>query len=260
MQHRIEKFFSLIIPFLLILSLVGCGSTSDSTKITNVEETKEQQENTASEEAETTIFKANNEKETQSSTTTTVAKTEQKDSSESTSTNKQESTSVDTSAKKKQTSSSKPIQTNEKKNNDNASDKIISTEKTDKETTNTTTKSTTVTTKPSSIKENVTIMIIGSKEIGVILPKSKVIIKNGDTVLDVLLKSAKDHHFDVEYSGSGAMAYIEGIYNLYEFDYGPKSGWNFKINGSIVNKSSDMVKVKIDDYIEWIYSEDFTED
>jgi hypothetical protein len=260
MQHRIEKFFSLLFHVLLILSLVGCGSTSNSTKITNVEETKEQQENTALEEAENTILKANNEKETQSSTTITVAKTEQKDSSESSSTNIQGSTYVDTSAQKKQTSSSKPSQTNEKKNNDSASDKKISTEKTDKETTNTTTKSTTVTTKPSPIQENVFITIIGSKEIGVMLPKSKVIINNGDTVLDVLLKSAKDNHFDVEYSGSGAMAYIEGIDNLYEFDYGPKSGWNFKLNGTIVSKSSDMVKVKKDDHIEWVYSEDFTED
>jgi hypothetical protein len=260
MQHRIEKFFSLVFPFLLILSLVGCVSTSDSTKIANVEETKELQENTASEEAETTIFKANNEKETESSTTTTVAKTEQKDSSESTNTNKQDSTSVDTSAQKKQNNSSKLTQSNEKKNNDSASDKKISTEKTDKETTNTTTKSTTVTTKSSPIQENVSITIIGSKEIGVILPKSKVIIKTGDTVLDVLLKSAKDNHIDVEYSGSGAMTYIEGIYNLYEFDYGPKSGWNFKLNGTIVSKSSDMVKVKKDDHIEWVYSEDFTEE
>lgn len=260
MQHRIEKFLSLVFPFLLILSLVGCGSTSNSTKITNVEETMEQQENTASEEAENPILKANNEKETESSTTTTVAKTKQKDSSESTSTNKQGSTSVDTSAQKIETSSSKPTQTNEKKNNDSDSDKKTSTEKTDKETTNTTTKSTTVTTKPSPIQEKVSITIIGSKEIGIILPKSKVIINNGDTVLDVLLKSAKDNHFNVEYSGSGAMTYIEGIDNLYEFDYGPKSGWNFKLNGSIVNKSSDMVKVKIDDHIEWIYSEDFTED
>jgi hypothetical protein len=118
-----------------------------------------------------------------------------------------------------------------------------------------------VTTQAESPKQldTVSITITGPKDFGVILPKINVRFSEGDTVLDVLLKVAKKKNFFVEYNGSGAMAYIEGIDNLYEFDYGPNSGWNFKLNGAIVSKSSDLVKIKKDDRIEWVYSEDFTE-
>jgi hypothetical protein len=113
---------------------------------------------------------------------------------------------------------------------------------------------------PPPEEQTVTITIIGSNDLGVILNKTKIVLKENDTVLDILLKAAENNHFDVEYRGSGAMAYIEGIDNLYEFDYGPRSGWNYKLNGTVMNKSSDAVKVKKDDVIEWVYSEDFTEE
>jgi hypothetical protein len=106
----------------------------------------------------------------------------------------------------------------------------------------------------------VTITITGHKDIGIILPSTKVEIKDGDTVLDVLLQVAKKKKIVVEYSGAGALAYIEGIDHLYEFDYGPKSGWNFKINGTTISKSSGIVKVNKDDMIEWVYREDYLEE
>jgi hypothetical protein len=126
--------------------------------------------------------------------------------------------------------------------------------------TTTTTKEEKNTVKAPLPEQTVTISIIGSNDLGVILNKAKIVFKEDDTVLDILLKAAEANHFDVEYRGSGAMAYIEGIDNLYEFDYGPRSGWNFKLNGTVLNKSSDTIKVKKDDVIEWVYSEDFTEE
>lgn len=82
---------------------------------------------------------------------------------------------------------------------------------------------------------------------------SPVKIKNGDTVLDVLL--AAEGKGNVDYSGSGAAAYVSGIHNINEFDYGAKSGWVFKLNGVSLNQSIGSVAVKNGDKVECLYTE-----
>lgn len=101
------------------------------------------------------------------------------------------------------------------------------------------------------------ISINGPKDAGVILAAANVEIKDGDTVLDVLLKAAGKKGIDVDYSGSGPTAYVAGIDNYYEFDYGSRSGWICKKNGKTLEKGAGVVKVSNGDRIEWVYSEDF---
>lgn len=99
----------------------------------------------------------------------------------------------------------------------------------------------------------VTFSLVGPKDKGTIIGAKKVEFKEGNTILDILLKVAGKSN--VDYSGSGAMAYIEGIDNIYEFDYGPKSGWVIKLNGKSLSKSSGVIKVNDGDRIECYYTQ-----
>ncbi|MFJ5716476.1 DUF4430 domain-containing protein [Neobacillus sp. NPDC093127] len=101
----------------------------------------------------------------------------------------------------------------------------------------------------------VTISIAGPKDRGTILGATKVNFKDGATIFDIISQAAKKHGIVVDSRGSGATAYIEGIDNIYEFDYGVKSGWIFKQNGVSLTKSIGIVKVKDGDRIECFYTE-----
>ncbi|RDU36862.1 hypothetical protein DRW41_09155 [Neobacillus piezotolerans] len=101
------------------------------------------------------------------------------------------------------------------------------------------------------------ISIKGPADAGVILAATTVEFKDGDTVLDLLLKAAGKKGIDVDYTGSGQTAYVAGIDNYYEFDYGSRSGWICKKNGKKLEKGAGTVKVSNGDRIEWVYSEDF---
>lgn len=246
--------------FILTFSLIGCGSTESSqNKIksdTEIDQTTVEEEVNLGQEK---IEKQANKKD-QTSTihkeTPEVVGTE-KDSTS----NKQETMDSTTKVIQKEGQNN----TIKESKTENTSVKTGSSVATNKQSTQiksneTNTKVSSEAPKQSVVIPTVSISITGSQDIGVILPSMKVNINEDDTVLNVLLKVAKKKNFFVEYSGSGAMTYIEGIDNLYEFDYGPKSGWNFKLNGTTISKSSGIVKVKKDDQIEWIYSEDFTEE
>ncbi|XJZ28832.1 DUF4430 domain-containing protein [Bacillota bacterium Lsc_1132] len=102
--------------------------------------------------------------------------------------------------------------------------------------------------------KTVTFSIVGPKEDhSADRAPSPVNIKDGDTILDVLLTAVGKGN--VDYSGSGASAYVSGIMNIYEFDYGAKSGWTFKLNGVGIPKSAGVISVKNGDRIECIYVE-----
>ncbi|WP_409271043.1 DUF4430 domain-containing protein [Neobacillus sp. SCS-31] len=101
------------------------------------------------------------------------------------------------------------------------------------------------------------ISIKGPDDAGMILGVTTVDIKDGDTVLDVLLRAAGKKGIDVDYTGSGPTAYVAGIANYYERDYGSRSGWVSKKNGKNLEKGAGIVKVSNGDRIEWVYTEDF---
>ncbi|MEH7253679.1 DUF4430 domain-containing protein [Neobacillus niacini] len=101
----------------------------------------------------------------------------------------------------------------------------------------------------------VTISIKGPKDRGTILAPTKVESKEGDTIYDILLQTTKKHGIQMETRGSGASAYVEGIDNIYEFDYGVKSGWVFELNGVSLTKSIGTMKVNDGDSIECYYTE-----
>lgn len=104
-------------------------------------------------------------------------------------------------------------------------------------------------TKPAA---SVTMSILGPKDKGTIMGATKVSVEDGDTIFTVL---KRQKNIVVDSKGSGASTYIEGINNIYEFDYGAKSGWVFKLNGQSLTRSVGIVTVKEGDRIECIYTE-----
>ncbi len=102
---------------------------------------------------------------------------------------------------------------------------------------------------------------------GIILPKTRVEVKDGECVFDVLKRVTRSKGIQMEfrndplYSG----AYVEGINHLYEFDGGELSGWMYKVDGwfpeygcsrYIVNsgKNRDRPGKTNGEVISWVYT------
>ncbi|WP_163971600.1 DUF4430 domain-containing protein [Oceanobacillus halotolerans] len=144
-------------------------------------------------------------------------------------------TTEKSSTKKEQTNSSKENKTtdnNDKKSNDESSQP----------------------------KKTVTISITTPGDVkGTILPSTQVAMKDGDTVLDVTQKIAKEKGIQLSVRGSNATAYMEGIDNLYEFDEGPLSGWLIRVDGVLIDRSTGDYPVEPGQSIQWIYTKNYLE-
>jgi len=114
-------------------------------------------------------------------------------------------------------------------------------------------------TKPEAQTQSVMVSITADQQ-QVILEETQVELKDGENVLDVLKRITREKKIQMEYSGSGSFAYVEGINNLYEFDKGPKSGWMYRVNGSFGGKSAGATKIKAGDRIEWLFTLDLGKD
>lgn len=97
---------------------------------------------------------------------------------------------------------------------------------------------------------------------GIILDTTNVSFDEGDTVLDVLLAVTKENKIQLEYEDSPAYdgGYVEGIANLYEFDCGDLSGWEYCVNDWNPNYGCGNYLVADGDVIEWRYTCDNGED
>lgn len=97
---------------------------------------------------------------------------------------------------------------------------------------------------------------------GIIYSNDRVLFKKGENVFDVLLREMKENKIHIEFSktpGTNAV-YIEGINNIYEFDCGELSGWQYTVNDEILNISADGYEIKEGDVIEFIYTCDLGRD
>ncbi len=93
---------------------------------------------------------------------------------------------------------------------------------------------------------------------GVILPETEYVLREGDTVFDILDRAVRYNRIQMEYQGgdknSFGTVYIQGIHYLYEFSCGPLSGWVYKVNGEFPNYGCSRYELKDGDAIEWVYS------
>ncbi len=97
---------------------------------------------------------------------------------------------------------------------------------------------------------------------GVILSGETVYFNEGDSVFDVLKKVCLEKDISLEYSYVPAFktVYIEGLADLYEFDGGNLSGWQYSVNGEYVMLGCSAKTVSDGDVIEWRYTCDMGRD
>lgn len=93
-------------------------------------------------------------------------------------------------------------------------------------------------------------------EDGWILKPVTVSFQEGESVFDVLQRVCKEKKIHMEFSNTPMYnsAYIEGIYNIYEFDVGSLSGWNYKVNDWFPNYGCSRYQLKDGDVINWMYT------
>jgi hypothetical protein len=222
MMNQLWKFSKIMLMFALVIGLVACG-TDETQKVETkkIEQTKEKTKKQEKKEDVQTETETKTETETnamESNSNEVVNKTE--------TTEKNVETPINTTTT---TPTKKPANST---------------------TTAPPTAPPSTPAPPPPVQTNsVTISIEGPE--GTIVGAKKVNFESGATVLDTLITLAGKSN--VDYSGSGDTAYVHGLYNVYEFDHGPTSGWTYKYNGVIVSKSAGAVKVNNGDSITWIY-------
>ncbi|MBR2405792.1 MAG: DUF4430 domain-containing protein [Clostridia bacterium] len=89
---------------------------------------------------------------------------------------------------------------------------------------------------------------------GVLLPTTTVSIAEGDTVYSVLRAVAAENRLHLETSGAAGAEYVQGIGNIYEFDFGDLSGWTYTVNGEKTLKSCGEYRLSPGDTVEWLYT------
>lgn len=95
---------------------------------------------------------------------------------------------------------------------------------------------------------------------GIILPLKDYVLREGDSVYDVLMRITKYYRIHVEIKGYGNSKYVQGINFIYEYSCGELSGWLFMVNGEIASTDSLSYKLKDKDIVEWVYSVDLGRD
>lgn len=97
---------------------------------------------------------------------------------------------------------------------------------------------------------------------GIIFTSSSVGFYDNESVFDVLVRQMKDNKIHMEYANTPIYdsAYIEGIYNIYEFDCGPTSGWSYSVNNWFPNYGISKYELKDGDIVEILYTCDLGHD
>ena len=93
-------------------------------------------------------------------------------------------------------------------------------------------------------------------EDGWILKPVEMEFTEGESVFDLLLRTCKENSIHMEYENTPIYnsAYIEGIYNLYEFDCGELSGWMYKVDEWFPNYGCSRYQLKDGNVICWEYT------
>lgn len=93
---------------------------------------------------------------------------------------------------------------------------------------------------------------------GIILDRVECVLRNGDTVFDILERATRYNKIQMEYQGSKensyGTVYIKGINYLYEFSCGELSGWMYMVNGEFQRYGCSRYELKDGDEIVWVYT------
>lgn len=110
---------------------------------------------------------------------------------------------------------------------------------------------------PDSLDESLKLSDTIPKD-GIILPQTEYVLRNGDTVFDVLNRALQYNKIHFDYGGNADSelqpVYIKGIANIYEYDCGDLSGWMYSVNGKFPQSSCSDYELSDGDVIEWHYT------
>ncbi len=99
---------------------------------------------------------------------------------------------------------------------------------------------------------------------GVILAETTYVLRDGDTVFDVLYRAVRHNQIQFEYQGADenlfGSVYVQGIQYLYEFSCGEHSGWVYRVNGEFPYYGCSQYRLQNGDVVEWIYTCDLGQD
>jgi hypothetical protein len=91
---------------------------------------------------------------------------------------------------------------------------------------------------------------------GILLYPAEVSYEEGESVFDVTKRICTENRIPFEFTLTPLYqtAYIEGIFNLYEFDCGSGSGWVYSVNDEMPSIGCSGYMVKEGDIILWHYT------
>lgn len=90
---------------------------------------------------------------------------------------------------------------------------------------------------------------------GIVLDTVEIRLPEGGTAYDQLVKACRNYtiHMDKEESAFSS-AYVKGLANIYEFDFGDLSGWMYCVNGQYANVGTGEYQLHDGDSVEWHYT------
>lgn len=95
---------------------------------------------------------------------------------------------------------------------------------------------------------------------GAVLLETVVIESEAVSVFELLKTYCEMSGVHLDYQGSSDMVYIKGIQQLYEFDYGPLSGWMYAVDGVFPTKSIGGYQIDNDVEVILYYTKDSGKD
>lgn len=77
----------------------------------------------------------------------------------------------------------------------------------------------------------------------------------GMSAFDALKVLTDNYEISLKSSGLRQTVYVKAINGLSEFDYGGRSGWKYRVNGTYPSVGAGAYTLKNGDQLEWIYSQ-----
>lgn len=100
------------------------------------------------------------------------------------------------------------------------------------------------------VKQTVSVQVIG---VNSTMMQGNIEVNSSSTAYSVLRELAKQNGKSISTKGFGSTVYVSGIDGLKEFDYGPSSGWMYKVNGTPPNIGAGAYRLKAGDQVIWYY-------
>jgi hypothetical protein len=97
---------------------------------------------------------------------------------------------------------------------------------------------------------------------GVIFPVTAVTASEGESVFDILQREMRNAGIHMAFQNTPfyGSAYVKAIRNIYEFDAGELSGWQYSVNGLFSSTGASLRLLQPGDAVEWHYTCDLGRD